>query len=332
VADLIPFRLAGIDPGLSFRVIQRTPLHYGAGADEALDRPPHVRAGSSLAWVGSRLALIQDDTNFLALVDPHTAAVEPVTLPAGKGGLRQFDDLRGNKKHKLDLEACVTVDGGRTFLAFGSGSTERREKVVMVRALGSEAPEVTLIELPALYHLLRSAPGFAPSRLNLEGVVHLGDRLRFFSRGNGKERDGQKPVNATCDLPLDELLAHLETPDRVPPPSPADVVQYDLGDLDLVPLGFTDATLVGEAIVYSAAAEASADAVDDGSVTGSALGIVDRAGRARWAPLSDARGELFAGKVEGVVAAGAGAGFYVVLDADDPGAPSELCVVEAEGL
>jgi hypothetical protein len=332
VADTTALRLAGSDPGLSFRVTRRIPLHYSDGADEALDRPPHVRAGSSLAWVGGRLALIQDDANFLALVDPVTAAVESITLPAGKGGVRQFDDLRGNKKHKLDLEACVTVDGGATLLAFGSGSTERREKLLMARGVGSGAPEVALVELPALYQLLRATPGFAPGRLNIEGVVQMGGRLRFFGRGNGKERDGVKPVNATCDLPLDALLRHAADPDRVAPPAPLDVIQYELGDLDAVPLGFTDATVVGSEIVYSAAAEASPDAVDDGAVMGSALGVIDAGGRARWAPLKDERGALFAGKVEGVVAAGDGSGFYIVLDADDPKAPSELCVVEAKGL
>jgi hypothetical protein len=282
--------------------------------------------------VGERLALIQDDANFLALVDPATAAVESVTLPAGKGGLRQFDDLRGNKKQKLDLEACVAIEGGATLLAFGSGSTERREKVLVVRGIGSGAPAVELVEFPALYHLLRGTPGFAPGRLNLEGAAQIGDRLRFFSRGNGKERGGVKPVNATCDLPLEELLGHIATPDRFPPPTPIDVTQFDLGDLDLVPLGFTDATVVGEGVVYSAAAEASPDAVDDGSVTGSALGVIDADGRTRWAPLKVERGELVAGKVEGVVSAGAPGRFFVVLDADDPGAPSELCAVRAEGL
>ena len=158
MADLIPLRPAGFDPGLSFRLTRRVPLHYSDGADEAVDRPRHVRAGSSLAWVGGRLALIQDDANFLALVDPVTAAVGSITLPAGKGGVRQFDDLRGNKKQKLDLEACVTVEGGATFLAFGSGSTERREKILVVRGIGAPAPDVRLVELSTLYRLLRGTP------------------------------------------------------------------------------------------------------------------------------------------------------------------------------
>lgn len=334
VADPILHRLAGFDPGLSIRVIRRTPLFYSSGADSALDRPAHVRAGSSLARWGDRLALIQDDANFLALVDPVTASVDSLTLPAGKGGVRQFDDLRGNKKQKLDLEACLSIseEEGMTFFAFGSGSTERREKLLTVRQAGKGTPVVSLTELPALYQVLRATPGFAPGRLNIEGVILVGEHLRFFGRGNGKEREGVRPVNATCDLPLHEFLAYCGAPERVPPPNPLNVVQYDLGDLDGVPLGFTDATVVGGSIVYSAAAEASPDAVDDGVVTGSALGVIDPQGRARWSPIKDDRGELFVGKVEGVIAAEVPGSFYVVLDGDDPTAPSELCVVELSGL
>jgi len=334
VTELIPLRQAALDPGLSARLVRRVPLLYASGPDAVSDRPAHVRAGSSLAWVGGRLALIQDDANFLALVSPDSAAVESVTLPAGKGGLRQFDDLRGNKKHKLDLEACVAIEeqGRPVFLAFGSGSTERREKVLVARHLDRAGPSITLLELPSLYRLLRGTPGFAPGRLNIEGVVRVGDLLRFFSRGNGKERGGVPPVNATCDLPLEEFLAHCEMPERFPPPTPVQVVQYDLGALGGVPLGFTDAAVVGDAVVYSVAAEASPDAVDDGVVSGSALGIIEASGRTRWAPITDAQGAQFVGKVEGLVAAEVPGSFYVVLDADDPTVPSELCVVELDGI
>jgi hypothetical protein len=45
-----------------------------------------VRAGSSLSWFGDRLALIQDDANFLVLIEPHSLQVDPIPLPAGEGG------------------------------------------------------------------------------------------------------------------------------------------------------------------------------------------------------------------------------------------------------
>ena len=102
-------RVAVADPALSARVISRAPLLYAGGADAALDRPAHVRAASSLAMVGGRLAIIQDDANFIAVLDPSDGRIESITLPAAAGGERQFDDRRGNKRFKLDLEASVAV-------------------------------------------------------------------------------------------------------------------------------------------------------------------------------------------------------------------------------
>ena len=49
--------------------------------------------------------------------------------------------------------------------------------------------------------------------------------------------------------------------------SPArDVVRYELGVIDGIPLGFTDATALGDAVLFSAAAEDSPDATRDGRV------------------------------------------------------------------
>ena len=327
-------RTASLDPTLSAVVVAQRPLYYAEGPDPDLDRPGHVRAGSSLAWVPGGIAVLQDDANFLAIVDPATAAVRSITLPAGEGGVRQFDQSRGNKKTKLDLEACVAIEheGATMLVAFGSGSTHRREQVLVVRDLAAERPDVGLLYAEGLYALLRSATGFAPGRLNIEGAVVLGDRLRLFSRGNGKIRNGERPVNATCDLPLAELVAYFLQQARNPPPSPADVVTYELGALGEVPLSFTDAAPWQDGVLFTAAAEASPDAVDDGPVTGSAIGIIDGAGRGRWAPLVEPSGAHYTGKVEGLVVGQDKGRLHVVVDADDPEAASVLCTVELRGV
>jgi hypothetical protein len=327
-------RTAAADPSLAAVVVERVPLHYGEGADATLDRPRHVRAGSSLAWVPAGIALVQDDANFVAVVDPAKAGVRAIALPAGEAGRRQFDDTRGNKGHKLDLEACVAVDddGETLLLAFGSGSSRRREYVALLRGWESREPSVMVVHAPRLYEALRREESFAGSELNVEGAVYLGDRLRLFGRGNGAPRAGVRPVNATCDLGWPALLAYLRAPDRLPPPVPVNVVRYELGRLGDIPLGFTDAALSGEAVLFSAAAEESPDATRDGRVAGSAVGVIDANGRARWAPLTEAPGVTFAAKVEGLLPArDARSRLYIVVDADDPDAASELCTVELRG-
>jgi len=343
----VPLIASVPDPALGARVLRRTPLHYDAGADPSIDRPAHVRAGSSMAWVGERLVVVQDDANFLAVVDPHRGAVWALALDAGESGLRQFDDVRGNKAHKLDLEACVVVPGAAgssTLLALGSGSTARRESVLVASDLTGPAPSVALRQLPALYAALRAEPAFAGSELNVEGALFVAGRgaasavLRLFGRGNGAARDALLPRNATCDLDWPALDAHLAAPAEAPPPLPRDVVQYDLGAIDGVPLGFTDAALLSDgSILYAAAAEASPDVTRDGLVAGSVLGVirVDSRGRpatARHCVVRDGDGSPLAAKVEGVTpSADSPSRCWVVVDVDDPGKASELCEVELGG-
>lgn len=329
---MTPTRTATADPRLRAVATSRTPLRYTGGADPATDRPAHVRAGSSLARVPGGIALVQDDANFVAVVDPSTMRVDAVVLPADADGVRQFDDGRGNKAAKLDLEACVAApDGdGTVLLALGSGSTARRERVALITGWERGRHDVTIVHVPALYAALRSAGDFAGSEMNVEGALHLGDRLRLFGRGNGASAGEARPVNATCDLDWAALLAHLRDPDGTPPPAPRDVVRYELGVVDAIPLGFTDATEVEGAILFSAAAEDSPDATRDGRVAGSAIGVITPDGRTRWAPLTTADDRPFDGKVEGLLAVGAGQ-LLVVVDADDADAPSELCTVELHG-
>ena len=70
------------------------------------------------------------------------------------------------------------------------------------------------------------------------------------------------------------------------------------------------------------------DAVADGAVSGSVVGLIDADGRARWTPLVDADGRPLVEKAEGVALASPdGARLWVVTDADAPESPAELLEV-----
>lgn len=322
-------------PALVARVTRCIPMTYAAGADSSADRPAHVRAASGLAWFGDRLAVVQDDASFIALVDPATGLADAVPLPPGIGGIRQFDDSRGNKADKLDLEAVVSVRKGDApmLLALGSGSTDRRERVALLDPDGT----VAVLQLSRFYAALRAAHDFAGSELNIEGAVDLTNRLRLFARGNGAVRGELLPVNATCDIEWPALREQLKHPDDAPAPMPLHIVQYDLGDIAGVKLGFTDAALLNpdapgtRRILYSAAAESSPDAVRDGEVMGSAIGVIEDDvddTRARWSELLGQDGERLTVKVEGIAVKRGGVDeAYIVVDRDDHELPSELCEV-----
>jgi len=326
----IPVIRAVRDPTLQAIVLKSTPLLYQEGANLDVDRPSYVRAGSSLSWFGDRLALVQDDANFLALVDPKSFEVEAISLPAGEAGLRQFDDLRGNKRFKIDLEACTTIPTpqGDLLLAFGSGSTARRDQILMVRE--TDPARFTLNQSAALYDQLRACTAFSGSELNLEGAIFQNGWIRLLNRGNGAPQGSLLPVNSTGDWNWDELAAYLGTPEGRELPHLRNICQYDLGNLNGLRLSFTDATMVQQSVIFSATAEDSPDATLDGAVSGSALGILD--GSPRWIELRTPDNALFMRKVEGVCASRENKQrLFTVIDVDDPTLPCELCEVELTG-
>lgn len=328
---------ATFDPRLRAVVVSRRPLLYTGGADAATDRPAHVRAGSALARAGARFVVVQDDASFFAVLTPD-GAVDPLVLPYAPGGERQFSKGRDNKQLKLDLEACVTLPDGR-LLAFGSGSTEVRERVVLARLADSPdaSSELKLVHAPAFYAALRNEPRFSGSELNVEGaalVLPLGV-LRLFQRGNGAASGDRQPVDATCDVALDALIRHLEAPGAVPPPVLGAIVQWELGAIDGTRLTFTDACAERGRLFFLAAAEASPNAYDDGPVAGVVLGVTadERPhGTARLALLTDESGAPFRAKAEGLVLdPDEPSRAVIVLDLDDPERPSELCTLRLEG-
>ena len=282
-----------------------------------------MRAGSGLAWFGQRLVIIQDDANFLAFVDPDSAHIEAIALPRGHQDLRQFDDLRGNKKHKYDLEACLVTDiaGAPTLIAFGSGSSRRREQIVVY----TEAEGARVLHAPAFYSALRARSAFAGSELNVEGAALRGDTILLCNRGNGEQRGDVQPVNAIIEFPansLDVLLGNGAAPEFGP------VTQYDLGMLDDTPLTFTDALASDGSLLYVAAAEASPDTLHDGPVFGSAIGVIGS--QVRWTQLHTRDG-VFDGKVEGIARAREAGHVWCLVDRDDPLRATELCLVRLEG-
>jgi hypothetical protein len=325
----VRIRTAVQDVRLSARIVDRRPLLYDGGPSAEEDRPAHVRAASGLAWFRGELALVQDDAAFLALVDPAGMRVRALPLPRGPGGHRQFDDARGNKADKLDLEAVFAT--GEVLVGLGSGATPARRRALLHDGEGAQ-----IADAGDFYAALEAMGELAGSELNLEGAAPLPDgRLRLFQRGNGDPARARPPVDATLDVAARELLAYLTGEGPAPRLDAGTVTQYRLGAHDGVRLTFTDAAhdAASGRLYYLACAERSPDAVRDGEVMGSAIGVfddLDGDGALRYAPLGDGDGRPLAVKAEGL-AFGPGGAVHVVLDADDPARPSDLCRVALDG-
>jgi hypothetical protein len=275
--------------------------------------PAHVRAASALRRFENRLVIVQDDVNALAVRDGD-GAVRPVLLPPGASGQRVFDDTLGNKAEKLDLEACVTLRSG-VLVAFGSGATPARERVVVWNA---REPPIAVVA-PELYGALRAAVTHGTGRLNIEGAVVRGARLELFHRGNDVPGSSTNAIVGLGCAETERWLAGGATP-RV-----ASVTTVELGDDHGVPYGFTDAVAIDdERVVVLACAEDSASAITDGAVLGSRVGMLD-AGVLTLVDVRDAGGSRSLLKLEGIERRpGSPTEFDVAVDVDRPSAPAML--------
>jgi hypothetical protein len=261
--------------------------------------------------------VIQDDVNALAVMDA-SGCIMPLLLPPGADGRRSFDDTIGNKHLKMDLEAAVVLPDARV-LAFGSGSTRARENIVVI----DSETGMRVRRAPGLYARLRRHCEFVGTELNIEGTVIQGGRLRLFQRGNGARVTGGRSGSLVFDVDLAQFLRWLAG--RGPVPDVIDVLEVDLGSIDGVPFGFTDAAVARDGrVAFVACAEDSVNVRGDGPVLGCRFGWLDDAG-AQVTDVVEPDGRATALKLEGIEPRpGSDGVFDAVADMDRPDHPALL--------
>jgi uncharacterized protein DUF6929 len=286
----------------------------------AAGRPSHLSAASGLVCIGSFIYVVADDELHLG-VFPRTGSEPGILLRVFEGVLP--DSKRRRKKKKPDLEALALLPAfaecrhGALF-ALGSGSRDNRRTGVLLGldAHGNVRTAPRAVDLsPMLARLDDEFP-----KLNIEGAVVCGDELRLFQRGN-KGRSENAIIRYRLALVLDMLGAA-----AVGAPAPLRIDRFDLGEIDGIPFCFTDAAaLPGGDMVFTAVAEDTEDAYEDGPCAGAAIGLADNDGGLRW--LRRLRGSC---KVEGVDARPDGdlVRLLMVTDADDAGIPAGLFSAE----
>lgn len=257
-----------------------------------------VHAGSALVWYEGRLLVVQDDANSAIWVDPASGRTERLVL---QGSGEQLE-----KSQKPDFEVAF-LGPGKNVTILGSGSSPLRRRRAVVDL---DTKTVRIVEENALFEALEKALGVVP---NLEGGIIWQHALRLFHRGAGAD------TSAMVDVNLGVLAGE--------PPHIVAVTPFDLGGFDGVPLHFTDATSLGERLVYLAVAEDTPNAIDDGPIVGAALGFIEDR-RAIWSPLFEASGVVSTRKVEGIAIDSERGTVYGVTDPDDPGKAAELLIIE----
>jgi hypothetical protein len=171
--------------------------------------------------------------------------------------------------------------------------------------------EVQVIDFAPFFTALKTHLG----QPNIEGGAIWRDQLCLLHRGN------KSGANVMIRLPIGPFIDSLRNNQS---PYVGDAVTFktiDLGAIDGVPLSWTDAKVLNDQLIISAAAENTDNSIDDGPCKGSMLATLN------W------DGELLSryplegnDKIEGIAVAQIGKQIQVdmVTDNDDPDSPALL--------
>jgi len=284
-------------------------------------RPAHVSAASGLVRVRDRLYVIADDENHIAVFGAEDD--EPGGLARIFAGTLPLE-RKARKRNKADVEAIAKLPpfeghAHGALFTMGSGSTGARCSGVVLGLDASGALDGTRaeIQLTALYARIEERFG----KPNTEGAVVLGDELLLLQRGNKGDRR-----NARLHLDLAAAIEALATRQTLGADLLGAIEPIDLGRAGDIPICFTDGAALDDGrMLFTAIAEDTRDAYEDGACQAARIGILRDDGKLDWMEEVDPRH-----KVEGIDATLENGVLRALLvtDADDAEVPATLLACE----
>ena len=160
------------------------------------------------------------------------------------------------KKDKPDFEAITHF--GEDLYIFGSGSTEKRNKMVQINVADKKI--IATNDLGDLYAVMQSFGKIKPEDFNLEGAIYNGKSWYLLNRGNGSATK-----NVLFTIEGENLTDQFSVLSN----------DYKLPKIKGVRTSFTDAVLVDNTIYFLATAEDTVSTYEDGEVLGSIIGSID---------------------------------------------------------
>ncbi|MBC7449954.1 MAG: hypothetical protein H7259_00540 [Cytophagales bacterium] len=226
-----------------------------------------IPSASAVEVVNGNIYVVGDDSSFLYVLKYDLSVIAKVALYEAKQ-----EDIIGNrilKKKKADLE-CITkftINGYPYVLILGSGAESPRRDVAFLVKLPTSYNRkhmVWNVNLEKWYAFLRlNEEATGPSGvLNFEAAACNSEHMFLFNREN----------NAVLRFDLSEFIefvqGHMES---LPFPT---VIQCELPQIKGIRAGLSGADIFDELLFITASAENTSNAIDDGEIMGSAVGIL----------------------------------------------------------
>lgn len=208
-----------------------------------------IGSASGLIYKDHQLFIIGDNSSYL-----YEYSIENKELK--RHPLTENPSENIVKKNKPDFEAVTEFDN--KLYIFGSGSTEKRNKMVTIDSKSKEIIATT--DLSDLYLAMQSFAELPQDDLNIEGAAFNGSEWFFFNRGNGTK--GKNIVFTVQGKNLTEEFNIIAN-------------EFKLPKIKGIRSSFTDAITVGDKMYFLATAENTDSTYNDGEVLGSIIGCID---------------------------------------------------------
>lgn len=254
----------------------------------AESRPAYVYAASGLARLDNCLYVVADDELHLAIFD-FQGKTPGRWLRLCPGNLP--NEYLERKKAKPDLESITHIPAHQhamygALLVVPSMSTERRTHGMLVVLGAKQCLTDTII--PIDFSKVREALKSCVTELNIEGVIVNEKMVKLFHRGSkGKSK------SAIIEFDVQVFLNDLHDSHAISAEHITKITECDLGDIDGVPLHFTDAVaLPDQRVLFLSTAEDTTNAYEDGEWHGSAVGIIDRSNKVEHITRFDSKEKL----------------------------------------
>lgn len=208
-----------------------------------------IGSASGLIYKDNSLLIIGDNSGFLYEyhIDSKDLKRHPLLENTTENTL---------KKDKADFEAITHY--GDSLYIFGSGSTEKRNKMIQVNS--SDKKIIATNDIAALYATLQSFGAIKPEDFNIEGAIYTGESWFLLNRGNGSSTKNVLFTIEGKNLTNDFMILSNA---------------YKLPKTKGVRSSFTDAVLVDDSIYFLATAEDTQSTYNDGEVLGSLIGRIN---------------------------------------------------------
>jgi len=212
-------------------------------------------SGSGIEFYDDKIFIVGDDATDLLVMNKKWN--KPTLI-----SLLNSQDKKMSKEEKADLEAMtvLSVDKKPHLLIIGSGSTDKRNKALLMNLKNNALKP---LDLTVFYNRIK-ATGIAS--LNIEGIAEVYDYLVLVNRGNSTFPSNQLIITKP-DFWKDQEKAMLQT------------IALDFENVHLTPgkLGVSGLTYSDkhEDLFLTISTEDTPNAVDDGPIGKSYLGVIE---------------------------------------------------------